>query len=95
MTDRRLALVAPLVSGERALEDVRAIAQHHRIQASPGYSNAAAWLAGALRDAGLEPEIERVPGDGRTALAGCVMPLGWSCARAHATLHGASGGEAV
>ena len=95
MTDRRLALVAPLVSGERALEDVRAIAQHHRIQASPGYSNAAAWLAGALRDAGLEPEIERVPGDGRTALAGCVMPLGWSCARAHAALHGASGGEAI
>ena len=95
MTDRRLALVAPHVSGERALEDVRAIARHHRIQASPGYSDAAAWLAGALRDAGLEPEVVRVKGDGRTALAGCVMPLGWSCARATAALHGARGREAV
>lgn len=95
MTDRHLALVSPLVSGERALEDVRAIAQHHRIQASPGYSDAAMWLAGALRDAGLEPEIVCVPGDGQTALAGCVMPLGWSCARATAALLGESGRDAV
>ncbi|MBI5169308.1 MAG: DUF4910 domain-containing protein [Candidatus Eisenbacteria bacterium] len=95
MSDPRLALVFPLVSGDRALRDVEQIARHHRIQSSPGYSDAAAWLVASLRAAGLEPEVVRVSGDGATALAGCVMPLGWDCERGSATLHGTDGPRAV
>jgi len=79
--------------GERALADVRAIARHHRIQASPGYDEAAAWLEGALREAGLEPERTRVPADGRTRFRGFPMPEGWHCRGARATLHGADGAQ--
>ncbi len=95
MSDPRLALVLPLVSGARAWHDVEQIARHHRIQSSPGYSDAASWLVSELRTAGLEPEVVRVPGDGATTLGGCVMPLGWDCLRATATLHGAAGPRAV
>lgn len=72
-------------SGERALATVRALATFHRVQASPGYDAAAAWLGRALESIGLAPEIEHVAGDGRTR-RGVVMPEGWECDRARATL---------
>jgi len=80
-------------SGERALATVRAITRHHRIQASPGYDAASAWLEGELRRLGLEVTVERVPGDGRHRILGQLMPEGWACDEARATLHGASGAE--
>ncbi len=85
---RTVALVAPHVSGDRALADVRGVAAFHRIQNSPGYDAAAEWLVARLREAGFTPEVERVRGDGVTALAGMVMPLGWSCTAARAALDG-------
>lgn len=54
------------VSGERALEDVRAVTRHHRIQSTPGYREAADWLRGALDSAGLAHETVDAVGDGRT-----------------------------
>ena len=93
MIERWIERVRPFVSGERALAAVREIAQHHRIQASPGYDAAAAWLVAQLAAAGVEHAVERVPADGRTSFLGCVMPEGWSCAHARAHLHGASGRE--
>ncbi|MFN8588581.1 MAG: hypothetical protein U0704_12365 [Candidatus Eisenbacteria bacterium] len=86
-----LPLVLPLVSGERTLDDVREIARHHRIQATPGYADAATALVERLRETGLRVEVEIVPGDGRTALAGMIMPLGWNCTSATAELHAADG----
>ena len=74
------------VSGERALEDIRVLTGFHRIQSSPGYDRAADWMASALESAGLGVEVERVPGDGRTRLLGQLMPEGWECREAHATL---------
>ena len=47
----------PLVSGQRAKDAVRQIAKHHRVQASPGYDDAARWLVQELRASGLEPEV--------------------------------------
>jgi aminopeptidase YwaD len=73
-------------SGERALETVRAISRFHRVQASPGYDEAAAWVEARLRSFGLEVEVERAPADGRTRCLGHVMPEGWACERAVATL---------
>src|SRR5207244_605879 len=39
-----------------------------------------------LEDIGLTPAIETVPGDGRTRYLGHLMPEGWDCERATATL---------
>jgi aminopeptidase YwaD len=80
------AAVRREASGDRALESVRAIARFHRIQASPGYDQAAEWLAGRLESIGFTPQIERVPGDGRTRFLGQLMPEGWECTRHRATL---------
>jgi aminopeptidase YwaD len=85
----------PAVDGERALASVRQLARHHRIQASPGYDRAAAWLAGAAREAGLEVTVEHVPGDGRTSYLGCIMPEGWACEHARAAILGGRGREPI
>lgn len=86
MFQRLLEAVRDEASGERALESVRALARFHRVQASPGYDEAAGWLAERLEDIGLDPEIETVAGDGRTRCLGLLMPEGWACERATATL---------
>ena len=86
MFENLLAAVRGEASGERALESVRALARFHRVQASPGYDEASAWLAGAIESCGLTPEIETVPGDGNTRFLGHLMPEGWSCAEAQAHL---------
>ena len=86
MFRRLLEAVRDEASGERALESVRALARFHRVQASPGYDLAAEWVAGQLESLGLQPEVERVPGDGRTRLLGQLMPEGWECSRAAAAL---------
>jgi hypothetical protein len=72
---------------------VRAIARHHRIQASPGYDDAAAWLVDQLAAEAISHEVEHVPGDGRTARLGCRMPEGWACEHAIARLHSRRGVE--
>lgn len=84
--ERLLERVRAEVSGERAHESVRAIARFHRVQASPGYDEAAAWLVSRLEAYGIAHEVEHVPGDGRTRFLGQLMPEGWECARATATL---------
>ena len=81
-----LEAVRAEVSGERALAAVEAVARFHRVQASPGYDAAAAWLAGELEPLGLDVGLEHVVGDGRTRCLGALMPEGWECTRAHATL---------
>ncbi|NOT34105.1 MAG: DUF4910 domain-containing protein [Candidatus Eisenbacteria bacterium] len=80
-----------VVDGSRALEDVRALAGFHRVQASPGYNAAADWLAESLESAGLVPEITTVSGDGRSRHLGALMPEGWSCEFAEAWLVDATG----
>ncbi len=90
-----LAALKAGVNGARALADVRQIARHHRIQASPGYDDAAAWLVDAATAAGLVVEVEHVPGDGRTNVLGCVLPEGWDCERAGATLVDARGATPI
>src|SRR5262249_7389508 len=75
------------ISGERALEFVRALTRFHRVQASPGYDRAAEWLAEKREAAGLEVQITQAPGDGRTRCLGQLMPEGWECTHARATLH--------
>ncbi len=83
------------VSGPRALAAVTEVARFHRIQASPGYDAAAAWLEARLREVpGLHVERHELPADGRTRFRGAVMPEGWWCDEAWAELL-ADSGEAV
>ncbi|HKQ56514.1 MAG TPA: hypothetical protein VJY35_01485, partial [Candidatus Eisenbacteria bacterium] len=86
MFQELLEAVRREASGERALESVRALARFHRVQASPGYDHAAEWLAAQLETFGLAPEIEQVTGDGHTRHLGHLMPEGWACDAAVATL---------
>jgi Peptidase family M28 len=86
MLDELLAAVAAETSGDRAHASVRSIAAHHRVQSSPGYDDAARWVADQLSGFGLTPEIEPVPGDGRSRRLGWLMPRGWECRRAQASL---------
>lgn len=89
MFEPLLEQVRAVTDGERTLRDLTAIARFHRIQATPGYDEAAAWLEGAIRDAGLIPERVAVSADGVTRPYGFPMPEGWRCAQARVTLHGA------
>ena len=88
-----LESLRPLVSGVRAKDAVTEIARHHRIQASPGYDDAARWLVEELRRSGLEPEVVPVPADGIVRYLGFPMAEGWRCTRAEAVLQGSAGVE--
>ena len=54
-------------SGEAAKADVAEIIRHHRIQASPGYRDAAQYVLGELERAGLEASIETYPANIQTS----------------------------
>lgn len=82
-----------VVDGARARADVEALSAYHRIQSSPGYDEAAAWLERRLGEAGLRVERSEVPGDGRTRFLGALMPEGWWCDEARAELVTGSGRE--
>jgi aminopeptidase YwaD len=53
-------------SGRAAKEDVAAISRFHRIQASPGYRAAAAYLYEELQRAGLVAQVESYPANYQT-----------------------------
>ena len=66
MLKDRFAVIRKTFSGQAAKDDVAAIVCHHRIQASPGYRDAAGYVLGELRKAGLEAHIEAFPADRQT-----------------------------
>jgi hypothetical protein len=53
-------------SGQAAKEDVASISRFHRIQASPGYRAAAAYVYEELQRAGLEAQVESYPANYHT-----------------------------
>ena len=95
MFETLLEAVRRETDGERTLRDLTAIARFHRIQSTPGYDEAAAWLEGALRAAGLTPIRLEVPADGHSRALGFPMPEGWKCTSARALLHGGDGVRAI
>jgi hypothetical protein len=95
MFRRLLDAVREETSGERAHAWVKAIARHHRVQASPGYDEAAEGLRTTLLSLGLDPEWETVPGDGQTRAWQHLLPEGWECTSATALLHDGTGAESL
>jgi aminopeptidase-like protein len=53
-------------SGQAAKDDVAAVIQHHRIQASPGYRAAAKYVYEELQKAGMDVELETYPANFET-----------------------------
>ena len=73
-------------SGEIALNYVAEISSHHRIQASPGLSDAVAWAVETFRTNGLEAEVQSYPADGRGYAWSSLMFKEWSCVDAELEL---------
>jgi aminopeptidase YwaD len=78
-------LIWQACSGEAAWQAVSDLSRYHRIQASPGYRQAAQWLHQRLVEAGLESEILSYPADERTNFWAWSSFLEWDCTSA--TLH--------
>ena len=64
-------------SGVRAHSYVRAIASYHRMQATPGFTAAAQWCAGVLRQNGLETRVLDFPSGTGHRYWGCMTPDYW------------------
>jgi len=79
MYRRILRTVQGEVSGERALYSLAAIAQYHRIQASPGYRAAAEWCLEQFRLHGLAAGMAEYPATGRNWNWGSLVPREWRC----------------
>ncbi|MBI3670768.1 MAG: DUF4910 domain-containing protein [Acidobacteria bacterium] len=71
--------VAAEYSGEHALDNVRSITQFHRIQASPGFTQAREWVVARLASYGItDVQVEKFPSDGRTRYSTYVGPMAWT-----------------
>ena len=75
--DALLSFLADEFSGLRAKNAVADITGFHRIQASPGYDDAIAYVAGKLDILGIGHQVWQFPADGETATFGWISPPGW------------------
>ena len=91
MYRRILRTLQAEVSGERAFFSLSAIAQHHRIQASPGYRAAAEWCQTQFQHHSIAASITSYPATGRHWHWGSLVPREWHCHSAQ--LWGLSGGR--
>ena len=82
-------------SGEAAWQAVADLSRFHRIQASPGYRQAAQWLHGRLVRAGLQAEILSYPADEQTQFWSWRSFQEWDCADAALHLVTPEDGAAV
>lgn len=74
-----LTKISQAISGERAFNYVREIANFHRIQASTGYRAAAQHVMQRLAEEGLDVRIRRYPADGQTWFFTSKMFQEWDC----------------
>lgn len=74
--------IRPEVSGDAALDYVAAICTYHRIQASPGFREAAQWCAGRLSGWGLDTRVLTYPASFSQRYWGRTLFPEWDCRRA-------------
>lgn len=77
-----LAKVKQHFSGNRAFAHVAEIIQHHRIQASPGFREAAEYCRQVFQKHNIEAEILSYPADGKTTYWTQQMFEEWHCEEA-------------
>ncbi len=86
MFDQLVTTIKGELSGSRAFHHVEEVIRHHRIQASPGFRDAAQYCLSALAKAGIEGEILSYPSNGSTAYWSQLMWQEWDCEMAELTL---------
>jgi hypothetical protein len=69
------------VSGSRAFGHVEEIIRHHRIQASPGYRDAARYCLDSFHKEGLTAEVESYPANPSVQFWSQIMMQEWSCSK--------------
>ncbi len=82
MLNTLVDIVRSEVSGGIAFDYVAGIARFHRIQASPGFREAAHWCAARLEEAGVRAEILTYPARFGQRYWSQVMFQEWSCRKA-------------
>ncbi len=84
-TRKALEHIWQAYSGQAAWQMVADLSRFHRIQASPGYRQAAQWIHDRLVEAGVEAKILSYPADEETQFWGWRSFQEWDCDEA--TLH--------
>lgn len=82
MFEHTLKIIRPEVSGERAFRHVEEVVRHHRIQASPGFRDAANYCLQAFRKIGVEAVLESYPASFSSRHWSQLMFQEWSCEKA-------------
>ncbi len=82
MPQRLLEIMGRTISGAAAKRYTAEIARHHRIQASPGYRDAAQWVLATLQDAGVDAFIESYPANLDARFLALASFQEWSCREA-------------
>lgn len=82
MIRRLVEILRSEVSGEAALDYVAGVARYHRIQASPGFREAAKWCAARLGEAGLKAEVLSYPACFEQRFWSAGLFQEWSCRKA-------------
>src|SRR5712692_4044768 len=78
LPDSQLAAITSEASGSLAKDTIVALGRFHRVHASPGFHEAAEYIAGKAREYGLEDvHIESFPADGKTTYNTFRSYLGW------------------
>ena len=79
VSDELFKAVAQEYSGAAAKENVKGITQFHRIQASPGFTEARIWVVNLLKEIGVtDAEVEIFPSDGKIRYQTYTGPLAWT-----------------
>lgn len=78
LPDSQLNAIVEEASGSLAKDTVVALGTMHRVQGSPGFHEAALYVAGKAREYGLEKvQIEAFPADGKTTYNTFRSYFGW------------------
>ena len=83
LPDAQLSAIAAEASGSLAKDTVIALARSHRVHASPGFHDAAEYIASKAREYGLDDvHIESFPADGKTTYNAFRSYFGWEATSA-------------
>ena len=83
LTDKEVATLSAEISGAIAKDTVTELARYHRVQASPGFAQAAEFIASKAKEYGLEQvQIERFLADGQKTYYTLKSTPGWEAERA-------------
>ena len=78
LPDAQLNAITAEASGGLAKDTIVALGRFHRVHASPGFHEAAEYIAAKAREYGLEDvHIETFPADGKTTYNSFRSYLGW------------------